>query len=144
MASVLYGLLELIDTLSPPEPSEAPESPEIIPPLMTKSSSKSPTIYKDSTADSVSENAVQTLQAEKAELDVKLTAWVQWTVARFTLEMFAHEAENPGVSDLSYVEKLTLKLVIDAEDIVSSLDFQSVYLKIKSKIGSANIRHFER
>lgn len=37
-----------------------------------------------------------------------------------------------------------LKLVIDAEDIVSSLDFQSIYLKIKSKIGSASILHYER
>lgn len=35
-------------------------------------------------------------------------------------------------------------LVLDAEDIVSSLDFQSIYLKIKSKIGSASVQHYER
>jgi len=35
-------------------------------------------------------------------------------------------------------------LVLDAEDIVSSLDFQSIYLKVKSKIGSASVQHYER
>lgn len=35
-------------------------------------------------------------------------------------------------------------LLLDAEDIVSSLDFQSIYLKVKSKIGSASVQHYER
>lgn len=50
-----------------------------------------------------------------------------------------------GFSDLKELQaQPRLKLVIDAEDIVSSLDFQSIYLKVKSKIGSASIQHYER
>lgn len=143
MASILYGLMEVIRSLTP-EQTEKPEHlPEIVPPLTTNSSSKSPTILKESTLASGSETT-PILPFEKSDVDVKLTAWIQWTIARFTFELFSHSVDGFSSSNEDYLMNPNVKLVIDAEDIVSSLDFQSVYLKIKNKIGSANIRHFVR
>lgn len=138
IASVLYGLVEIANQLSPGKTAaESLPSPEILPPMMFKSSS-SPTVLKESTLNSSSEPTIPGEHLERDESDtVKLTAWIQWTITRFSIEMFA---DDDGVDMFDP----TLKLVLDAEDIVSSLDFQSVYLKIKSKIGSANIQHYVR
>ncbi|KAJ9586218.1 hypothetical protein L9F63_020127, partial [Diploptera punctata] len=66
---------------------------------------------------------------------VKMTVLMQSTLARLTISMYA---ESPSPS------KDNLKLVIDMEDIMNSLDFQHVYLKVKCKVALANIKHYVR
>lgn len=71
--------------------------------------------------------------------DAKLTAWVQWTITRCTIELLSHDSD-----DFKGRGEPNLKIVVDAEDIVSSVDFQSVFLKVKSKVAGATIQHYKR
>nr|CAH7751442.1 unnamed protein product [Callosobruchus chinensis] len=128
-----------------------PKVPEVIPQVVVNksgSSAVSPsTAHKDNTLDSNSDKS-SVLAKKKpdssADSDsIKLTAWVQWTITRFTIELLSNECNSLPENDLES-QQPRLKLVVDAEDIVSSLDLQSVYLKIKSKIGSASVQHFKR
>ncbi|KAG5888478.1 hypothetical protein JTB14_022106 [Gonioctena quinquepunctata] len=143
-ASILYGLMEVASNLMPEKSKVAPKTPDV--PILKKNSSTiSPTIIRENTVDSTSEKTppIASIQRENTEDSVKLTAWVQWTITRFTIELLSSEYKNIPENELESLQP-RLKLVVDAEDIVSSLDFQSVYLKIKSKIGSVSIQHYKR
>ncbi|KAL1506203.1 hypothetical protein ABEB36_005605 [Hypothenemus hampei] len=145
-ASVLYGCMEVATNFFPnidPKNTLVGKGIHEVPrPVFTKGSSTlSPTQLKDSTMDNVSDNTPPLNTAINSESllenndSVKLTAWIQWTITRFSIELLSGQDNSTQHG---------LKLVIDVEDIVSSLDFQSVYLKVKSKIGSASIQHYER
>ncbi|XP_072392830.1 intermembrane lipid transfer protein VPS13B [Diabrotica undecimpunctata] len=145
-ASILYGLMEVASNLMPETaPNVVPKTPDALPPVLSKSSTMSPTILKENTLDSTSDRTppIATLsQQETTDETARLTAWVQWTITRFTIELLSSEYKD--LSDNLKPTQPRLKLVVDAEDIVSSLDFQSVYLKLKSKIGSVSIQHYKR
>ncbi|XP_056633940.1 intermembrane lipid transfer protein VPS13B isoform X1 [Diorhabda sublineata] len=146
-AGVLYGLMEVASNLMPEKIKHSSlKTPEVLPAVMSKNSSTlSPTIMRENTVDSVSDKTppiAALSQQDTIDESVKLTAWVQWTVTRFTIELLSNEYRGFS-EDLESLQP-RLKLVVDAEDIVSSLDFQSVYLKIKSKIGSVSIQHYKR
>ena len=66
---------------------------------------------------------------------VKITVWMQSTLARLTVSLYA---VNSGTS------KDELKLTVDMEDIMTSLDLQPVYMKVKSKVAYASILHYVR
>ncbi|KAJ8927596.1 hypothetical protein NQ314_019923, partial [Rhamnusium bicolor] len=146
-ASILYGLMEVATNLLPEKLKPSPKSPDLTVPIITKGSSTlSPTVLKDNTLESASEKTppINSVTHDNIDSDnVKLTAWIQWTITRFTIELLSSEYKNFLEDDLESLQP-RLKLVVDAEDIVSSLDFQSVYLKIKSKIGSVSVKHFKR
>lgn len=143
MASILYGLLNVMKQIAPALKKYEQKSPEPTPPVVVKTSQSPTILQKESTQDSTSEQSNSiTLQANQENEDVKLTAWIQWTIARFTVKVYTQRYDD--VEEFSHVKKPSMMLVLDAEDIVSSLDFQSVYLKIKSKVGTANIKHYER
>lgn len=147
MTSILYGLVEVFENCMPKSKKRPLKSPPSTPPVavLTKSTTHSPTILKESTLESTSEHTPPISTQEKLASDnVKLTAWIQWTITRFTLKLYSHSTVALTSADMSYVQEPTLKLTVEAEDIVSSLDFQSVYLKIKSKVGLAKAMHFER
>ncbi|CAG9819390.1 unnamed protein product [Phaedon cochleariae] len=146
-ASILYGLMEVVTNLMPEKTKVVSKTPELVPPVVSKNSSTvSPTVVRENTFDSTSERTPPMSSLTEKDIDsdsVKLTAWVQWTITRFTIELLSREYKN-GPEDETESLQPRLKLVLDAEDIVSSLDFQSVYLKVKSKIGSVSIRHYKR
>lgn len=139
-------MAEVFRSLIPEQSKEAPKSPEISQNVLGWSSTVSPTLLRDSTLDSMSEQTppISSVTGNLESENVKLTAWIQWTIARFKLQLLTHDTKEFPSEDISYMYHPNLKLVIDAEDIVSSVDFQSVYLKIKSKIATANIEHFQR
>ncbi|CAH0555543.1 unnamed protein product [Brassicogethes aeneus] len=146
-ASILYGLMEVVGHLAP-EPSRLARPPEPVPPMGGRaaggSSAASPTVVRENTDSASGRSPPLSAAAAVSDKDaVKLTAWVQWTVTRFTMELLSNEHGQKAYSDTDNL-KPHLKLVIDAEDIVSSLDFQSVYLKIKSKVGSLSVQHYKR
>lgn len=146
-ASILYGLMEVSSNWFPEKSKQSPKTPDVVPPVLTKSSSTvSPTLPRENTLDSTSEKTPSTNNPITANIEsenVKLTAWVQWTVTRFTIELLSNEHKTLSDEDVESLQP-RLKLVVDAEDIVSSLDFQSIYLKVKSRIGSVSIQHYRR
>lgn len=146
MASILHGLKEVISNLIPEPPKRNIQTVEVLPPIAAQSSTGTPTLAKESTLDSISEEAHQmAVNTDSIKTDnIKLTAWIQWTVTRFTVSILSHDTKDLSTHQLGYLHKPKLKLVFEAEDIVSSVDFQSVFLKVKSKIGSACILHFKR
>ncbi|XP_030768330.1 vacuolar protein sorting-associated protein 13B-like isoform X2 [Sitophilus oryzae] len=152
-ASILYGLMEVAQNLIPLHKgrnSGTKTVPHDVVPhqILTKESTTlSPTILKEDDEHSSQRtpplNTTVSTEVMVDEETVKLTAWVQWTITRFTVELFSSQFKSSSKEDEQDIQP-RLKLVLDVEDIVSSLDFQSVYLKIKSKIGSGSIRHYER
>jgi len=80
---------------------------------------------------SISEPSTQQ-EIDKVEGDggLKVTVWVQWTLARILLNL--HSADGQ------------FKISCDMEDMMTSLDLQQVYLKVKSRITTASIQHFQK
>jgi len=72
-------------------------------------------------------------EINKNEKDIKLSGWFQWTLARFSLILKNNPEHNLSEN---------VKLVLDLEDVISSLDFGLSYQKLKLKISSASIQHF--
>lgn len=144
-ASILHGLVEVGSNLFPEQPRHLPKSPDVQLPVVKGSSTLSPTLLKEHTFGSTSDKTPPDVLTPHESIDdtVKLTAWVQWTITRFTIELLSNEVRSVNDEELDSLQP-RLKLVVDAEDIVSSLDFQNVYLKIKSKVGSASIQHYKR
>lgn len=143
----MYGLTEVVNTLLPAKTKDnSPKSPEAVQSVLGWGSTISPTLLRESTASSVSEKTASTSKVTKnvENESAKLTPWVQWTIAHFKIQVLSHDTKDFSIENVSYLYHPNVKLVMDAEGIVTSLDFQSVYLKIKSKIASANIRHFKR
>ncbi|KAJ8683631.1 hypothetical protein QAD02_019423 [Eretmocerus hayati] len=66
--------------------------------------------------------------------DSNLTASIQWTIAKVVVKLYA----------LGDHEEATSKLVLELEDIITSVDMQSVYLKLKHKITTATVFHYTR
>lgn len=82
---------------------------------------------------SISEPSTQQeTEGKKADGEggVKVTAWVQWTLARFLLNLYSSDRKR--------------KITFDMEDMMTSLDLQQIYLKMKSRITTASIQHFQR
>ncbi|XP_050295994.1 intermembrane lipid transfer protein VPS13B [Anthonomus grandis grandis] len=159
-ASILYGIMEVFSNLLPAGGGEkqlGKIARDTSAPVFTKDNStlSASLLRETATADDVSDksppplNVTVTSDSFDSSDSVKLTAWVQWTITRFTVELLSSEfigtkCKNTQSHERSGPIQPRLKLVLDAEDIVSSLDFQSIYLKVKSKIGSASIQHYER
>lgn len=64
---------------------------------------------------------------------VKMTGWLQWTLARTTLSMY----NNTSAAD-------KLKLALDIEDVILSVDVERVYHKLKLKVATASVYHYVR
>jgi len=63
-----------------------------------------------------------------------ITAWIQWTITKVAIKLYILEQEDG----------LSLKLMLELEDIITSLDLQSVYMQLKNKITTATILHYVR
>ncbi|XP_044753199.1 vacuolar protein sorting-associated protein 13B isoform X2 [Coccinella septempunctata] len=134
-ASILYGLVEIASSFVPSEKNKHQQ--EYNTRILESIDSKSESIMTipENPVDQQSQNS-SSINLTEADQDSKLTAWLQWTITKFTIELNSMTKE-------SRKNKPKLKLVIDTEDIVSSIDFQNVYLKIKSKVGSMSVEHFK-
>lgn len=63
-----------------------------------------------------------------------LTAWIQWTITKIAIKLYVTEKETLS----------SLKLVLELEDIITSLDLQPIYFKLKNKVTTATIFHYTR
>lgn len=64
-------------------------------------------------------------------MKVKLTGWLQWTLARTTLSLYSKSTDE-------------LKLTLDVEDIILSLEVERIYHKVKLKVATASVCHYTR
>lgn len=62
---------------------------------------------------------------------------MQWTLARMSINLY-QQCESP-----THKQKRT-KLSVEIEDLMTALDFQQIYSKLKLKVASANVHHFVR
>lgn len=100
----------------------------------------SPTTISESASVSESRNLMKNTLCEPfpvQEEDVKLSIWLQWTLARLSMSFYLqNENSEPG-------QKRT-KLALEVEDLITSLDLQQIYSKLKFKVASANVHHYIR
>lgn len=76
------------------------------------------------TVNTMSENSSEDTLLDYATVIPKVSIWLQWTLAKFTIKLFGSHAQEER------------KFVIELEDLITSIDEQDVYTKIKTKIGS--------
>lgn len=85
--------------------------------------------------DTTTNSTMSTSKDDLTEKDgLVLTAWIQWTITKVVIKLYIM-----GQADIS-----SLKLMLELEDIITSLDLQSVYMQLKSKITTATIFHYVR
>ncbi|CAG9862165.1 unnamed protein product [Phyllotreta striolata] len=116
-ASILYGLIEVSENLMPDSTGKS-SIPEAISSAAIKDSSVSLTenVIREVSFESLSDQTptIATNKENPDEAGVKLTAWVQWTITRFTVELLSNDCSLTSDSESS---DCRLNLVIDAEDI---------------------------
>ncbi|KAJ6640172.1 Vacuolar protein sorting-associated protein 13B [Pseudolycoriella hygida] len=76
------------------------------------------------TAKTKSDNSSdETIQVEEEKLQSKLTTWIQWTLAKISLNFHSRSGDQSH------------KFSIELEDIITSIDKQDIYMKMKTKVG---------
>nr|XP_044999217.1 vacuolar protein sorting-associated protein 13B isoform X3 [Jaculus jaculus] len=64
----------------------------------------------------------------------RVSLWMQWVLPKITIKLFAPDLENKGTE---------VCMVSELEDLSASIDVQDVYTKVKCKIESFNIDHYQ-
>lgn len=83
-------------------------------------------------SNSTKESFIEEITFSKDELKNQFSIWLQWTFTKLTVQLF-------GKAEIE-----ERKFIIEIEDIISSVDKQDVYIKIKNKIGSINGQHYRK
>lgn len=83
-------------------------------------------------SNSTKESFIEEISLSKDEIKNQFSIWLQWTFTKLTIQLFGK------------MEMDERKLIIEIEDIISSVDKQDVYIKIKNKIGSINGQHYRK
>uniref|UniRef100_A0A0C9QMT7 VPS13B protein n=1 Tax=Fopius arisanus TaxID=64838 RepID=A0A0C9QMT7_9HYME len=65
---------------------------------------------------------------------VVMTAWIQWTITKVSIKLYS-------MHPVSHVER---KMVVELEDIITSLDWQPIYIQLKNKVTTATVFHYVR
>ncbi|PNF43763.1 hypothetical protein B7P43_G13702, partial [Cryptotermes secundus] len=140
MAGLLFGLLEFFSSL---HLFSFSSSNTVAAPVLDPPTAASPTVFPESSGSRESpitplvtedSNEQQSGLSEHSDA-VKITVWMQSTLARLTISLYAVNSSVP---------RDDLKLTIDMEDIMTSLDLQPVYLKVKCKVAYVRILHYIR
>ncbi|XP_008205594.1 vacuolar protein sorting-associated protein 13B isoform X1 [Nasonia vitripennis] len=134
---IFKNIVKVIQPLSRPKenaPNSGTKEVKDISFVVPRSSS-SPTQlpYPEDTTTTSTISAIKDGSVQEEE-DLQLTACIQWTIAKVALKLYI-----TGEHDHA-----TLKLVLELEDIITSVDIQSVYFKLKHKITTATIFHYTR
>lgn len=123
-ASILYGFMEVASRFFPTSVGKsALNKPEVVAPVLVKgklylmtdlnkfycikgSSTLSPTQIKEHTLENVSDNTppLTSTNTETNESDsVKLTAWIQWTITRLTIELLSNQGQSMSILQLYHL-----------------------------------------
>lgn len=90
---------------------------------------------EDSTSNSQTVTTSLNQNAFTDRFGFKLSWWLQWTLTKLSISLFTTPMKSSP--DL-------LKLTLEFEDIISSVEVDPVYQKLKMKVGSSTIKHFSR
>ncbi|XP_047349792.1 vacuolar protein sorting-associated protein 13B isoform X2 [Vespa velutina] len=139
MSSIIQKILNILLITSNSKESNAVvphiinENAVVFPTIPQTPSTPTQIIYpEDTTTNSTISTSRDDIITEKD--NVTLTAWIQWTITKVAIKLYVMGQEI----------KPSLKLVMEMEDIITSLDLQPVYLKLKSKITTVTIFHYTR
>lgn len=139
MARVIFNVVDVVSAFSFGSIKQQQQQlhiPETIPEVPTQSLT-SPTVFRESSGSHESLHAGTDADASPDPGGVKMTAWIQSTLAKLVLSLYVDDKRDSN-------EGSEYKLSIDLEDIMTSLDLQHIYSKLKCKVASANVLHFRR
>ncbi|XP_020300480.1 vacuolar protein sorting-associated protein 13B isoform X2 [Pseudomyrmex gracilis] len=113
--------------------SQISNDTQIVLPIIpqTSSSPTQITYQEDTTTNSTVSTSKDDQGCERDGLVI--TAWIQWTITKVAVKLYIIRQNTSS-----------LKLMLELEDIITSLDLQSVYMQLKSKITTATIFHYVR
>ncbi|XP_043268199.1 vacuolar protein sorting-associated protein 13B isoform X2 [Venturia canescens] len=97
-------------------------------------SSYNPVVYPENTT---SPSSISTARNSSDQTETEspiITAMVQWTVTKMSLKVYTLDRENDK----------SMKLLLELEDIITTFDWQPIYLQVKNKITTATVCHFTR
>lgn len=139
MSNIALNILKILRTLCESRvtttimPQISNETQVVLPVIPQTPSTPTQLMYpEDTTTNSTMSTSKDDSRHEKDGL--VLTAWIQWTITKVAIKLYIM-----GQTDTS-----SLKLMLELEDIITSLDLQSVYMQLKSKITTATIFHYVR
>ncbi|XP_071652871.1 intermembrane lipid transfer protein VPS13B isoform X2 [Temnothorax longispinosus] len=138
MSSIVSNIMKVLQTFCGSQkdnvivPQMSNEMQIVLPTIPQTPSSPTQIMYQEDTTNSTMSTSKDELRHEKDGLVV--TAWIQWTITKVAIKLYIM-----GRKDTS-----SLKLMLELEDIITSLDLQSVYMQIKNKITTATIFHYIR
>ncbi|XP_058811887.1 intermembrane lipid transfer protein VPS13B [Topomyia yanbarensis] len=75
----------------------------------------------------------ETLKEGSRKDTLPVSIWMQWTFSKVTLNCIAKDESGQS----------KVKLIVELEDIIYSLDMQDVYLQIKAKVGGMSAQCYE-
>ncbi|EZA51369.1 Vacuolar protein sorting-associated protein 13B [Ooceraea biroi] len=138
MSNIALNIIKVLRTLCDSQEDNAiipqmnNEAP-ILPVIPQTPSTPTQIMYQeDTTTNSTMSTSKDDQGCEKDGLIV--TAWIQWTITKIAVKLYIM-----GQADTS-----SLKLILELEDIITSLDLQSIYMQLKSKITTATVFHYIR
>ncbi|XP_063972949.1 intermembrane lipid transfer protein VPS13B [Diachasmimorpha longicaudata] len=95
---------------------------------------QSPPILCTEETDTTSTASTSKNGSENEENPAVMTAWIQWTITKVSIKLYT-------LHPISQVER---KMVMELEDIITSLDWQPIYIQLKNKVTTATVFHYVR
>ncbi|XP_015121632.1 vacuolar protein sorting-associated protein 13B [Diachasma alloeum] len=95
---------------------------------------QSPPILCTEETDTTSTTSTSRNESENEESPAVMTAWIQWTITKVSVKLYT-------LHPISHVER---KMVMELEDIITSLDWQPIYIQLKNKVTTATVFHYVR
>ncbi|XP_012268331.2 intermembrane lipid transfer protein VPS13B isoform X1 [Athalia rosae] len=136
ISSIAVNILNVMQGIYPSMPSrsttDVPGEMQTILPTLVQSSPNQTLFREDSATTSTLSTTREDVGQETDSLT--LTAWVQWTINKLAVKFYVM-GQSEGASS---------KIILELEDIITSLDLQPVYLKLKTKITTATILNYVR
>ncbi|XP_046469502.1 intermembrane lipid transfer protein VPS13B isoform X2 [Neodiprion pinetum] len=134
MSSIAVNVLNVMRNMRPRRTAkiivDTPVEVQTVLPTLAQSSPNQTLFREDSTITSTVSTTKE--EPEQNADGLTLTAWVQWTINKLAVKLYI----------MGQPEIPSLKLVLELEDIITSLDLQPVYLKLKTKITTATIFNY--
>ncbi|XP_039314180.1 vacuolar protein sorting-associated protein 13B [Solenopsis invicta] len=138
MSNIVSNIIRILQTLCDSRqdnviiPQMNNEMQIVLPAIPQTPSTPTQIMYQEDTTNSTMSTSKDDLGCEKDGLIV--TAWIQWTITKVAIKLYIMGREDTP----------SLKLMLELEDIITSLDLQSVYMQLKNKITTATIFHYVR
>ncbi|XP_044002415.1 vacuolar protein sorting-associated protein 13B [Aphidius gifuensis] len=105
----------------------------------TSQQSQSPHIFCTEETDTTSTASTSKQDSNKLmkkdDNNVTMTAWIQWTITKIALKLYSNDKVD---------NKIERKTIIIFEDIITSLDWQPIYIQLKNKITTAIGLHYKK